>query len=114
MENLDPEISVDPHSFLYYVQRVHFLEPAGGPLTGGTVVTVTGTGFDAFDGLATTGRCIFEFDRQSSMGRGRAIIDAQTLECEAPSAGTPRRAALKVALNGMHFVGGVEGPTQPG
>ena len=92
---------------------------------------VHGVGFQGFDGRAPTARCLFEAHAhartpapaltltltltanqahgQVRHGRVLRITSGERLECEAPRAGTPLHALVKVALNGVHFVGGNPG-----
>ena len=92
------------HLYLFYEQQQWLVDPGGGPINGGTVVTIFGRGLSGFDGSVLTARCLFEADGQSSLGPVLKISPSQ-LECSAPPAGTPLHASVKVALNGVHFVG---------
>ena len=72
-----------PHRYRYYDQQQWLVDPGGGPVSGGTVVTVHGVGFQGFDGRAPTARCLFEAHGQVRHGRVLRITSGERLECEA-------------------------------
>lgn len=116
--------------FLYYEHSVGTLHPTGGPVLGGTLVTVNGFAFDAFNGDPNTLRCRFgvwgdvaalslepthalcrapPFDemRQATptgsgeMGSGDGDANAPGV---LPLEGRLAEAELEVALNGRDFM----------
>ena len=55
-QNFDSGTSGAPHRYRYYDQQQWLVDPGGGPVGGGTVVTVHGAGFEGFDGQAPVAR----------------------------------------------------------
>ena len=65
-----------PSTYLYYKQAVDGVGPTGGPVAGGTVVTVTGLGFDALGDGGASARCKFGARAVPVLVSGTALEDA--------------------------------------
>ena len=104
-----------PTRYLYYRQLLKALTPVGGPTEGGTSITVHGEGFRSFDGVAATAKCKFDYGGVVNIGPVSAITSNTQLACSVPLAQFGGETSVKVALNGLHFVGttaeAAEGPT---
>lgn len=97
-----------PSTYLYYKQAVDGVGPTGGPVAGGTVVTVTGLGFDALGDGGASARCKFGGARAVPvLVSGTALEDA-SVRCVAPprEAGGGGAVGFSLALNSVHFVSG--------
>ncbi len=81
------------------------LTPVGGPVVGGTVIAVGGVGFFGFDSLSSTARCEFEYRGVLTVGPVRSIDSDTELACTVPVARFAGPTSVKVAINGLHFVG---------
>ena len=78
-------------------ETVSSIAPTAGPISGGTVVTVSGSNFKQTFGP----RCKF-----GTAGTASAtFVTASVVTCVAPSVGAPGTAAVGVANNGEDFVG---------
>ena len=96
-----------PSTYLYYKQAVDAVGPTGGPVAGGTVVTVTGLGFDALGDGGASARCKFGARAVPVLTTGSALDDA-SVRCVAPprEAGGGGAVSFALALNSFHFVSG--------
>ena len=81
LNGIDFDLAAEGVNYRYYTHSTRRLEPFGGPSIGGTAVSVVGEGFDGYDGLASSARCLF----------GTRIVAVTTLEddsvcCVSPAA----------------------------
>ena len=103
--DLTTGLATIPTRYLYYQQELRALTPVGGPTGGGTSITVHGRGFTLFDGEASTARCKFDYGGVVSIGAVTSIGSDDELACTVPRASFGGETSVKVALNGLHFVG---------
>ena len=115
-----------PLMYRYYAQAISFVHPTGGPVGGGTMVTLRGVGFDAMGDGGASLRCSFGGETSrvelrtirhvggegegAAGGAGHAdgtMARAVEVRCRAP----PRRrelgagaAALSLSLNAHHYL----------
>ena len=96
-----------PSTYLYYKQAVDGVGPTGGPVAGGTVVTVSGLGFDALGDGGASARCKFGARAVPVLTAGSALDD-DSVRCVAPprEAGGGGAVGFSLALNSVHFVSG--------
>ena len=66
---------------------------------------VVGEGFFGFDGLASTAHCQFDYLGVLSIGPVTRIRSDRQLMCTVPRARFSGETSVKVAINGVHFVG---------
>lgn len=99
-----------PLTYTYYTQVVSSVHPTGGPIGGGTLVTLRGVGFDALADDGASLRCMF--------GSQRVRVQLRTLDgaagaqrglevrCVAPPRHPFRAGAsvLSLSLNAHHFL----------
>ena len=103
---------------LYRPPTLSALQPAGGPIDGGTRIVVSGVGFDGLRG-ATSARCLFgdtgleatvatAIDCSPECSGGRPSTEATlragaVAECAAPAAAAVGDALVFLSLNGFEF-----------
>lgn len=59
LNGIDFEMASSGVAYRYYEHRTVRLEPSGGPSIGGSVVSIIGLGFSAYDGQLASARCSF-------------------------------------------------------
>ena len=79
LNGIDYEVA--PVIYRYYTHATHRLEPFGGPSVGGTRVSIVGSGFSGYNGLASSARCKF-----GVLVVGVGALSDEVMDCVSPPA----------------------------
>ena len=87
------------NTFRYYQQPdIQRIEPSGGHLKGGTTVTLTGVGFNAYSDPLYPPKCKFATNSASAL-----ILTSKLVVCHSPGSLAAGYVKVAIALNGVDF-----------
>lgn len=104
-------VSDSAQVYRFYDQPPTFLgvHPTGGPLEGGTLMTLSGSGFANFDGDASTARCVWGAANVHAEHRATTtptVLEDDQIVCRSTQVGAISPyfySSVKIALNGIEY-----------